>query len=447
LGAVGPVPAALAAAVVVTTPFACARLGASLGDELRGSLDARAVAVAIVAGPALAGAVVGMALAVSLPGRPALGAQIAAAPYRNWAAVVASCVVPVLGGLVLVVPPLLAFDVAFAEALNGEGSVGVALAFATLTAVPAGAIVAETALAASRGARRRAVLVGLAALAWVALGQLLGGAPLGPLAPAARALREEMPGSEASVIAAVSLVVLVCGWVRLAAVRPVGRRVRRPRTVRLVRGAAGSVPGALVALIVRKGEVRLASAGALAFGVGGVALARLTAAPAPAGFMLGTTTALLGSVVASLVVSGVLRDGRWLWVGAPYSSRGIAFTAWLVALAVTLAPVVLVGLGAFVLETPSRSAVAAVAVVAVMAADAALVAGVLVPWSRGAGDQLTTFSAFGAVAIATSLVVGLVAPRLVELGVPNAVLAVGFCAVAGTAAVYGLGRGLERARP
>jgi hypothetical protein len=122
--------------------------------------------------------------------------------------------------------------------------------------------------------------------------------------------------------------------------------------------------------------------------------------------MLGTTTALLGSVVASLLAFGVLLEGRWLWVGSPRGTSVIAVAAWLVALVITVSPVAAVGLGALFAAPVSWTAVGTVVVVVTVAADAAVVAGVLVPWGDGAGDQLTTFAAFGAVAIATSLAVG-----------------------------------------
>jgi hypothetical protein len=55
----------------------------------------------------------------------------------------------------------------------------------------------------------------------------------------------------------------------------------------------------------------------------------------------------------------------------------------------------------------------------------ALAAGAVMPWAgAGIGDQLTTFAAFAVIAIATSLVVGVTAPRLVTLGIPGPVIAV-----------------------
>ena len=71
----------------------------------------------------------------------------------------------------------------------------------------------------------------------------------------------------------------------------------------------------------------------------------------------------------------------------------------------------------------AREIVGIVAALVVVGSCVALLAGALLPWrGTGAGDQLTTIAAFAAIAIAASLAVGLVAPRLVSLGVPDAVV-------------------------
>src|SRR5262249_837253 len=130
--------------------------------------------------------------------------------------------------------------------------------------------------------------------------------------------------------------------------------------VRIVWGGTGTTLAAVIALLTRRGDVRLATAGAIAFGAGGVAMATLSGAPPPAGLMLGATTALLGSVVASLACCGALRDARWLWVGAPRSRFDLACSAWLVALVVTLAPVAGIAAGAAVTERVSWAEVGTV---------------------------------------------------------------------------------------
>ena len=76
---------------------------------------------------------------------------------------------------------------------------------------------------------------------------------------------------------------------------------------------------------------------------------------------------------------------------------------------------------------------------------AALLAGCIVPWrGEGIGDQLATFAAFAGIAIATSLLVGLVAPRLVSLGFPDIVVIALVCGASSAVALHALGRRLGR---
>ena len=446
IAARAPLAVVAVAALVVATPFACLRLGDALGRELDGSLGAQPVSVAVVAGPAVAAAVAGMASAVSLRGRAALGVQLAAAPFPSHEAVVAVCLVPAAGGVVLLLPSLLAFAIPFALALGDDGAAGVALALGILAAVPGGAVLAEGALAAARGARRRAVLVVAAAAAWALLGWSLGAAVLGPLAAVANALRDNGSSWSACAASFASLLVLTCCWVALAARRPDARPRSQEAPARIVRARTGVVALALVALLVRRADVRLTAVGAVAFGIGGVVLAVVAEAPAPAAFMLGTTTALLGAVVASLAVCGVVREGGWLWLSAPAPRAAIARAAWAVALLLTSAPVLVVGCAAVAVSPTSWGAVGTIAVVVWLAADAAMVAGVIVPWGAGAGEQVSTFAAFGAVAIAGSLAVGVVAPRVVAIGVPDAATAAVLCCGGAGGAALALLRGLEAAK-
>ena len=195
------------------------------------------------------------------------------------------------------------------------------------------------------------------------------------------------------------------------------------------------------ALLVRRDDVRLASGGAILFGAAGVALARIAAAPAPAGFLLGTTTALLGSVVSALVLCGVLVDGRWLWHAAPRRGREVVPAAVFLVLVLTALPVAAVGTVALLTSGASWSSVGIVAALVLVGGDIALLAGALVPWQgKGVGDQLTTFAAFAALAMAVSLAVGLVAPRLVAAGAPSALVAGVICAAATGGAVLAVGR-------
>jgi hypothetical protein len=199
-------------------------------------------------------------------------------------------------------------------------------------------------------------------------------------------------------------------------------------------------------LLVRRTDVRLSTAAAVGFGLGGVLLATVTDAPAPAAFMLGTTTALLGCIVPSLATCGGMCVGRWLWLAAPCPSATIGRSAWGVALVLTTLPAAVVGGVALAVSAASWSAVGTVAIVVVLAADTAAIAGVLVPWRGGAGDQLATFAAFGALAIATSLAIGVVAPRLVAFGLPDAAVALAACLGGSATATVVLRRGLEGTR-
>ena len=100
--AAAPLPALVLAAGVLVAPFGFCAARARTRDELAGSPSAHGVAEAIVAGPMLAAAVAGTALAVSLPERSALGGQIAAAPVRAASVVVAHCLVPAVGAVIVV---------------------------------------------------------------------------------------------------------------------------------------------------------------------------------------------------------------------------------------------------------------------------------------------------------------------------------------------------------
>jgi hypothetical protein len=83
----------------------------------------------------------------------------------------------------------------------------------------------------------------------------------------------------------------------------------------------------------------------------------------------------------------------------------------------------------------------------IVGSGAALLAGCIVPWrGEGVGDQLVTFAAFAGIAIAASLLVGLVAPRLVSLGAPDIVVVALVCGASAGVAVHALGRRLGGTR-
>ena len=165
--------------------------------------------------------------------------------------------------------------------------------------------------------------------------------------------------------------------------------------------------------------------GAVAFGLAGTVLTAAAGAPPPSPFLIGTTTALLGALLCPLVIGGVLADGRWLWRGAPVADRVIATTAGLVGCVGAVVPVAVVGGGAIVISGADARTAGVLASLVIVGSALALMAGSLVPLrGTGAGDQLTTFAAFAALAVAASLVTGLTAPRLVALGVPDPLVVV-----------------------
>jgi hypothetical protein len=442
--AAAPLPVAMLAAALVVAPLAFVRLGHALAGELATAISSEGVATAMVLGPALAGAVAGAAWAAALPERAALGSQIAASPLDGAVAVVAVTVVPASALAVVVVPSLGAASLALGAPLPGGSGSGLALAAATLAALPAGACAAEGWVAAARGRPARAVLVGCAATAWLAVGAALGAAPLGPLAAAGSALRGAMPGWAALCASSATGLTLSLTWLLLAATRPPARVARARRARRLVRGRSGAVTTAVGVILARRTDVRFGAVGAVAFGVAGVAVARISSAAGPAAFLLGTTTALLGSALCALATGGALLEGRWLWARAPRGAGTVARSAVLVALAGTSAPVILVGVAAAISAGVTQASAGAVAGLVVAGAALAVVAGSLVPWLPGAGAQLTTFAAFAAIAVGASLGVGLAAPRLVSAGVPDPLVLGVVCASCLAAAAVALRGRLER---
>ncbi len=357
--------------------------------------------------------------------------------------VVAGLLVPgLLGGLV-VLPSLFALCIALAGELPGGRTAGVALAVATVAAVPAGAILAEGIVSVARGRKQRFVAIAAGAFVWAGTGAALGASStatvLGPIAPVAGALLGSVSPPIAFTFASLALVALGLAWVLLAATRPEKRSRKARPARRIVRGKRFCVPAAMAVLLTRRDDVRLSVAGALGFGAAGIAMATATAAPAPTPFLLGTTTALLGSILCPLAMCGVLLNGRWLWVGGPGARHVISVSACAVGLMGSALPVAVVGAAAISISGAPGSAVGVVAGIAIVGSGMALVAGALAPWaSEGVGDQLTTFAALAALAIAASVTTGALGPRLVERGVPDAVIVILACVVALFAALRAL---------
>lgn len=445
LAAAAPLPATAIAILALLAPFALARIGHAIGGELAGAVGAVGVSEALVVGPVLAAGVGGASLAVSLPGSSALGQQVAAGPCGRRTVVLAGLLAPGAIVAVVLLPSLVAACVAVARELPGGGMAGVALAAATVSAVPAGAIAAEGGVAVARGRARRALGVVIGALAWVVTGTALGSSPLGPLAPVASALRgSESPWLALTVSLGLALALAVI-WIGVAAARPeVRARNPRPRR-RLTPDGRLAVPAAVAALVARRSDVRLAAAGATAFGITGIVIARVGAsASSPGPFLLVTTTALVGSMLCPLAVCGALLDGGWLWRGGPAERRPIVQFAGLVGLIGSALPVAVVGGVAAAVSGTSWNALGVVATLVVVGSAVALLAGTVVPWRRkGVGDQLATFAAFASIAIAASLLVGLVAPRLVSAGFPDLLVAPLVCGSFACVALHALGRRLR----
>jgi hypothetical protein len=428
VAAAAPLPAAIVALVLLASPVILFRLGRAVGGEVAEGIGNAGVADAVVLGPLLAAAVAGSALAVAAPERSALGSQVAAGPPGAVVALIALTLTPAIAGSIVVVPPLVALCIGLARSLPGGAMAGVALAAATLAAVPAGAVLAEGGIAAARKQHRRALAIGVAVLGWIAVGLSLGAAPLGPLALVASALRDTGSPWLAFGASGGSGIGLTAAWVGLAAghAEPRSRRRAAPRCGR--RRLPASIAASV--LLGRRSDVRLATLGAGAFGLAGVALAAAGDTPSPAPFLLGATTALLGSVLCPLVVGGVLHEGRWLWRCAPVRSGAIARTFTLASTGAAALPVALVGSAAAVGSGADARIIAIVATLVLSGSCVALIAGALLPWrGAGAGDQLTTIAAFAALAIAASFVVALVGPRLVSLGVPDPAVVVAICLV------------------
>ena len=441
VAAAAPLPAAIVALVLLTAPVILFRLGGAVGGEVADGIGTAGVSDAVVLGPLLAAAVAGSALAVAAPERSALGSQVAAGPPGAVVAVIALMLTPAVAGSIVVVPALVALCIGLACSLPGGAVAGVALAAATLAAVPAGAVVAEGGIAATRKQHRRALGIGVSVLVWIAVGLSLGAAPLGPLGLVASALRGAGSPWLALAASGVVGVGLVAAWVALAASRA------EPRSRRPAAGRSGRrrLPASIAAsvLLARRSDVRLATLGAVAFGLAGVALAAAGDAPSPAPFLLGATTALLGSVLCPLVVGGVLDQGRWLWRSAPVRSGAIARSFTLASTGAAALPVAVVGSAAAVVSGADARIVGIVATLVLNGSCVALLAGALLPWrGAGAGDQLTTIAAFAALAIATSFVVALVGQRLVSLGVPDPAVVAAICLVFLAAALAALDRRL-----
>jgi hypothetical protein len=429
-----PLPAAIVALLIVVAPMALARVGASLGDELAPTSATSGVATALVLGPCLAAAAVGAVIAISSPTRAGLGQQIAAGPCGDRSAIVAPLLLPALLATVVVLPSLVALTVSLAGPLPGGHGAGLALSAAVVAAVWAGAVATEGVQIAVRGATRGVLAFGVGVAAWIALGGAMGMTALGPLAPVGIALRGEVSPWVALATACAVAVGLGYAWLILVSRRP----ERRPRSTRRRHfDAAWRFPIAASAssLVTRRMDVRRASVAALGFGLTGALVAIVAGSASPGPFLLATTTTLLGSLVAALAVFGILLSGSWIWLAAPRGLGPLAARAWLVGLAAAAIPVGLVGVCTAVASGADAATAGVVAALVLMGTAVATITGSLVPWrGDGIGDQLSAVAAFMAVALATSFSIGLVAPQLTSLGLPDPGVAIALCGVFSLAA-------------
>jgi hypothetical protein len=424
-----PLPAAIVASLIFFAPIALARVGAMLGKELAPASATSVVATALVLGPCLAAAAAGAVLAISSPSRAGLGQQIAAGPCGDRSAIVAPLLLPVLLATVFVLPSLVALTVSLAGPLPGGHGAGLALSAGVLAAVCVGAVACEGAQIAARGTTSGLLAFGIGACAWMALGRAMGMTALGPLAPVGLALRGVVSPWVALAAACAVAVGLGYTWLVVASRRP----ERRHRTIRRRHFDAAwrfPIAASALSLVARRTDVRRASVAALGFGLTGALVAIIAGSASPGPFLLATTTTLLGSLVAALALFGILLSGSWMWLAAPRGLGSLAARAWLVGLVAAAIPVGFVGVCSAVTSGVDASTAGVVAVLVLMGTAVATIAGSLVPWrGDGIGDQLSAVTAFMVVALATSFAIGLVAPRLTTLGLPDPGIAIVLCGI------------------
>lgn len=422
-----PLPAAIVASLIVIAPIALARVGATLGDELAPTSAMPGVATALVLGPCLAAAAAGAVVAISSPTRAGLGQQIAAGPCGDRSAIVAPLLLPALLATVFVLPSLVALTVSLAGPLPGGHGAGLALSAAVLAAVGVGAVTTEGAQIAARGSLRGLLAFGVGVGAWLVLGKAMGMTALGPLAPVGFALRGVLSPWIALATACAGAVGLGYAWLVVVSRRP----EPRPRTSRRRHFDAAwrfPISASASSLVTRRTDVRRASVAALGFGLTGALVAIVAGSASPGPFLLATTTTLLGSLVPALALFGILVSGSWVWLAAPRGLGSLAAKAWLVGLVAAVIPVGFVGVCTAIASGADGSTAGVVAVLVLMGTAVATITGSLVPWrGDGIGDQLSAVAAFMAVALATSFAIGLVAPRLTTLGLPDPGVAIVLC--------------------
>lgn len=414
LATAAPLPAIALLGVAFVAPVMLARVGTRIGDALADAIGSAGIASALVLGPALGAALLGAVVAVSTVGRSGLGTQLEAGPYSNCLALLVGLIVPAAAFVAVVMPCLLSMSVFVGRQLPGGAPGGLALAAATVASAPFGALLAEGCIGLARRDRRPVLVVAGVLVGWLLAGMALGAAALGPLAPTGDALVGTGSPWRALGTALLLTVGLGSAWALLASRRaePAQRNVRTTRAI--VRGGSLlAVLTSVVALIVRRHDVRVAAVASVCFGLAGVGVTLAAAAPTPTPFLFATTTALLGSVLAPLVVAGVLAAGRWVWVGGQPRALPVATLGAVVGLVGAALPVAVVGALALLLSGSDLPAIGIISGYVGLGSAAALIAGALVPWSSsGVGEQMSTFAVLAGLAIGVSVVLGVVGPRL-----------------------------------
>ena len=203
---------------------------------------------------------------------------IAAGPFDPRSALIASLLLPAVLATLVVVPSLLSLSVTITDSFPGGWPSGLALVAAILSAVPP--VLSPSKECRSRcvghGAASRQFGVGIAA--WLLVGGIAGSISLGPLGPAARAMRSTGSVWAALVVSGATTIVLAVAWIVLAAERrePRSRATRRRHLDVVWRRP---LPAGATALVWRRADVRRGAAASACFGVGGCRRRRRRRAP------------------------------------------------------------------------------------------------------------------------------------------------------------------------
>jgi hypothetical protein len=370
-----------------------------------GAPDARAALVLGLVLPALAG---GVALGASLPSPvAALGEQLASGPApvadRCLAALVP--VAPAaLGGVLLLAPAL----VPVAAASPAGWAAVVPLLLLALGALAVGAGLVAALRAPGRLARGAAA---------PALGCVLTASWL--RAPSAGSvLASPTEAARAGMVMAPLVLAALVAWSLVQMSLPPAT-IRGARRWSSPRRPAALVGQAVVLLLLRRSDVRIALAGALLLGgATGIAAWALGAVP-PTGGLLAASAAALAGAPVGLAVAGALRAGAHAWSLAP--ALALVLGSWLaVGVGLGFVPVGTVALVNAVTDGAAATSGLLVAV-GLSVALLAVLAGALVAWRPGeVAAQAASLGVFALLCAGTSAALAVLGPRLAELGVDGA---------------------------